>query len=103
MAGKGFSLQSTFSYLSLDPPAPLPESSPRRYTPEKIKERLEYVERMGKHDLSPRSEIFLQLYGDAAENALEVVNDADRLAFCKQLHLYDSFMQENSFLCREPT
>src|SRR5438552_3527069 len=103
MAGKGDNPPLTFSFLSLDPPAPSPESSPCQYTPAKIKERLDYAERMGKRDLPPRSEIFLQLYKDAAENALEVVDDADRLAFCKRLHLYDRFIQENSFLCREPT
>ncbi|KAI9771265.1 MAG: hypothetical protein M1840_002235 [Geoglossum simile] len=93
-----------FSYLSLDPPAPVPESSPRSYTPEKVEERLKYVrERMKELNITPRSEIFLQLYQEAAESALEVTDEASRDSCCTRLYRYDRFIQENSFLCEEPT
>ncbi|KAI9861433.1 MAG: hypothetical protein M1813_005330 [Trichoglossum hirsutum] len=93
-----------FSYLSLDPPAPVPESSPRSYTPEKVEERLKYVrERMKERNITPRSEIFLQLYQEAAESALEVNNEASRNSRYTRLYRYDRFIQENSFLSEERT
>src|SRR5204863_10058748 len=98
MDGKGNVRKSGLSYLEYDSPAPSPESSPDRYTSEKIEKRLEYATHMGKRDLTPRSQIFLQLYKVAAENALKAVNDAEKLASCTQLHSYDKFIQENRFL-----
>ncbi|KAI9782240.1 MAG: hypothetical protein M1839_005354 [Geoglossum umbratile] len=93
-----------FSYLSLDPLAPVPESSPHSYTPEKVEERLKYVrERMKERNITPRSEIFLQLYQEAAESALEVTSEASRNSCCTRLYRYDRFIQENSFLCEERT
>src|SRR5579862_6624790 len=93
-----------FSYLSLDPPAPVPESSPQSYTVEKVEERLKYArERVKERNITPRSEIFLQLYQEAAESALEVTNEASRNSCCTRLYRYDRFIQENSFLCEERT
>lgn len=87
------------SYMTLEPPAPSPEKSPQSYTSEKIRERLNFIKRVKNcRDINPRSEIFLQLYTDAAENAL-VTEDMDhRLSYCQQLHRYDKFIQENTFL-----
>jgi hypothetical protein len=93
-----------FSYLSLNPPAPEPESSPHSYTPEKVEERLKYVrERMKERNITPRSEIFLQLYQEAAESALEATDEASRIACCTRLYRYDQFIQDNSFLSEERT
>ena len=45
----------------------------------------------------------MQLYQEAAENALQVVNDKDRLVYYTQLYRYNRFIQANSFLCKEPS
>lgn len=92
------------SYLSLDPPAPLPETSPDKYTATKVQNRLEFAQRLKTRDITPRSEIFLQLYEDAAESALcETANDDEKLSSYKRLYRYDKFIEANSFLCKERT
>ena len=92
-----------FSYLSLDASNPSPEQSPSDYTPAKVQKRLEYARHVGRRNISPRSEIFLQLYRDAAINALAVTENKDRLDYCTQLYRYDKFLEANSFMGEEPT
>jgi hypothetical protein len=58
---------------------------------------------MKEHNTTPRSEIFLQLYQEAAESALEATNEASRNSCCTRLYRYDRFIQGNSFLCEERT
>jgi hypothetical protein len=90
------------SYLTLEPYAPSPERSPQAYTAEKIHERLKFVERVKEErDITPRSEIFLQLYEDAAQNALAIADRNARLQYCIQLYRYDRFIQENTFLSKK--
>jgi hypothetical protein len=87
------------SYMTHEPPAPSPEKSPSSYTPEKIQDRLKFVKHVKEsRDITPRSEIFLQLYTDAAENALASRNVDNRLSYCQQLYRYDNFIQQNTFL-----
>lgn len=87
------------SYMTLEPPAPSPEKSPSSYTPEKIQDRLKFVKNVKEsRDITPRSEIFLQLYTDAAENALASGDVDSRLSYCQQLYRYDKFIQQTSFL-----
>jgi hypothetical protein len=83
------------SYMTLEPPAPSPEKSPSFYTPEKIQDRLKFVKNVKESpDITPRSEIFLQLYTDAAENALASADVDNRLSYCQQLYRYDDFIQQ---------
>lgn len=83
----------------LDPPAPSPEKSPSSYTPEKIQNRLKFGERIKQsRDITPRSEIFAEIYIEAAENALAIEDPHQRLSYCRQLYRYDIFIQMNSFL-----
>lgn len=89
--------------MSFGSEAPSAEHSPDDYTIPKIIERLEYAKRVEKRNISPRLEIFLQLYKDAAENALLVKNEIDRKQFCKQLHRYDKFIHHNGFMNKKPT
>jgi hypothetical protein len=65
----------------------------RTYCPEtpRVEERLR--ECMKVRNITPRSKIFLQLYQEAAESALEVTNEASRT----RLYRYDRFIQENTF------
>lgn len=59
------------AYVTLEPPAPSPEKSPSSYTSEKIQDRLRFVQiTKAIGDITPRCEIFLRLYTDAAENGL---------------------------------
>jgi hypothetical protein len=87
------------SYMTFEPPAPSPEKSPSSYTPEKIQDRLKFVKHAKEsRDITPRSAIFLQLYTDAAENALASRDMDNRLSYCQQLYRYDNFIQKNTFL-----
>lgn len=90
-------------YMSLGSEAPPAEHSSDDYTIPKVIERLEYAKRVEKRNISPRSEIFLQLYKDAAENALLVKDDEARQQFCIQLYRYDKFIHYNGFMSKKPT
>ena len=102
MATSPTSTPKRLSYLSLNPLVPLPEESPKDYDTTKVKQRLEYSKHIGRRNISPRSEIFLQLYQEAAENALLMSNDNDRMPYYTRLYRYDRFMQANSFICKDP-
>ncbi len=91
------------SYIPLDPAAPSPEKSPADYSHSKVEERLEYVHRAEERNLTPRSQMFLQLYKEAADNALQVVDEDVRACYYTRLYRYDQFIQQNFWLCKEPT
>ena len=90
------------SYMTLDPPAPSPEKSPSSYTPEKIQNRLKFGERIKQsRDITPRCEIFAEMYIETAETALAIEDPDKRLFYCRQLYRYDNFIQMNGFLSME--
>jgi hypothetical protein len=88
--------------MIVDPSAPSPEKSPDAYTADKLQERLGFVERFKtERKITPRSELFLQLYEAAAQNALASEGQKDRLQCCNQLYRYDTFLKENRFISQK--
>ena len=54
------------------PELPVPEASPSLYTRERLQQSLVYAERcLKRRDISPRSELFMQLYKEELKDALK--------------------------------
>lgn len=81
------------------PELPIPEASPSLYTTERLQESLVYAERcLKRRDISPRSELFMQLYKEELKDALKAETIQQRENHATMIMAEERLIQEKRFL-----
>jgi len=80
------------------PELPVPEASPSLYTRERLQQSLVYAERFLKRDISPRSELFMQLYKEELKDALKAETTEQRENHAMMIMAEERLIQDKEFL-----
>ncbi|KAI4133215.1 MAG: hypothetical protein LQ347_002247 [Umbilicaria vellea] len=81
------------------PELPIPEASPSLYTTERLQQSLVYAERcLKRRDISPRSELFMQLYKEELKDALEAETIEQRENHAMMIMAEERLIQDKGFL-----
>lgn len=81
------------------PELPVSEASPSLYTRERLQQSLVYVEWCLKHrDISPRSELFMQLYKEELKDALMAETTEQREDHALMIIAEERLIQDKGFL-----
>lgn len=78
---------------------PVPEASPSLYTKKRLQQSLVYAERcLERWDISPRSELFMQLYKEEIKDALKAETMEQRQSHAKMIMAEERLIHEKGFL-----
>lgn len=81
------------------PEIPVPEASPSLYTRERLQQSLVYAERcLKRRDISPRSELFMQLYKEELKDALKAETTEQRENHAMMVMAEERLIQDKGFL-----
>ncbi|KAK3176992.1 hypothetical protein OEA41_008318 [Lepraria neglecta] len=81
------------------PELPVPEASPSLYTRERLQQSLVYAERcLKRRDISPRSELFMQLYKEELKDALKAETMEQRENHAMMVMAEERLIQDKGFL-----
>ena len=81
------------------PEPPIPEASPSLYTTERLQQSLVYAEKyLKRRDISPRSELFIQLYKEELKDALEADEMEQREYHALMVMAEERLIQDKGFL-----
>ena len=81
------------------PELPVPEASPSLYTRERLQQSLVYAERcLKRRDISPRSELFMQLYKEELKDALKAETTEQRENHAMMVMTEERLIQDKGFL-----
>ncbi|KAA6409935.1 MAG: hypothetical protein FRX48_06548 [Lasallia pustulata] len=81
------------------PELPIPEASPSLYTRERLQQSLVYAERcLKRRDISPRSELFMQLYKEELKDALKAETMEQRDNHAMMVMAEERLIQDKGFL-----
>ncbi|SLM36791.1 hypothetical protein LPUS_06477 [Lasallia pustulata] len=81
------------------PELPIPEASPSLYTRERLQQSLVYAERcLKRRDISPRSELFMQLYKEELKDALKAETMEQRDNHAMMVMAEERLIQDKRFL-----
>ena len=81
------------------PELPVPEASPSLYTRERLQQSLVYAERcLKRRDISPRSELFMQLYKEELKDALRAKTMEQRENHAMMVMAEERLIQDKRFL-----
>lgn len=81
------------------PELPVPETSPSLYTRERLQQSLVYAERcLNRRDISPRSELFMQLYKEEVKDALKAETTEQRESHAVMVVAEEKLIQDKGFL-----
>lgn len=81
------------------PELPIPEASPSLYTRERLQQSLVYAERcLKRRDISPRSELFMQLYKEELKDALKAETTEQRENHAMMVMAEERLIQDKGFL-----
>ena len=81
------------------PEPPSPEVSPSLYTKERLQQSLVYAERcLKRREISPRSELFMQLYKEELKDALEAETIEQREKHAMMVMAEERLIQDKGFL-----
>ena len=81
------------------PEIPIPEASPSLYTRERLQQSLVYAERcLKRRDISPRSELFMQLYKEELKDALKAETIEQRENHAMMIMAEERVIQDKGFL-----
>ncbi|KAL9098059.1 MAG: hypothetical protein Q9163_006204 [Psora crenata] len=81
------------------PELPVPEASPSLYTKERLVQSLVYAESyLKRRDISPRSELFMQLYKDELKDALTAETTEQRENHAIMVMAEERLIQDKGFL-----
>lgn len=81
------------------PEAPIPEPSTSFYTNERLQKSLVYAELyLRRRDISPRSELFMQLYKEEVKDALNAETTKEKENHARMIMAEEKLIQEQYFL-----
>lgn len=81
------------------PELPIPEASPSLYTRERLQRSLVFAERcLKRRDISPRSELFMQLYKEELKDALKAETIEQREKHAMMVMAEERLIQDQGFL-----
>lgn len=85
--------------IDVMPEVPIPEPNPSLYTRERLQQSLVYAERcLKRRDISPRSELFMQIYKDELKDALKAATTKQRENHATMIMAEERLIQDKGFL-----
>lgn len=85
--------------IDIMPEVPIPEANPSLYTRERLQQSLVYAESwLKRRDISPRSELFMQLYKEELKDALKAESTKQRENHVIMIMAEETLIHDNGFL-----